>query len=325
MSDFENRAIGGYFELELPTEGVLPFGVSKMFQSARSAFLALLRAGKPNKVWMPKYICNSMIAPLEAAGIECLWYDLDDRFVISSNISVGEDEWVLYVNYFGVCDRNVDELLQRIPPDRIVLDYSQSFFSPPRKEVLATIYSPRKFFGVPDGGILFSRVAVNVPETQDRGSIERAYYLMQRLGSSPESGYAAFQQAEETLSDIEPNRMSQLTKRILASVDFDMVRRKREENFQFLHKRLASVNRLHLDMPVGLAPMCYPLITCDAGLRANLISHRIFVATYWEDAVGRVRAKRAEAIANLLPLPIDQRYGRTDMEKLVSIILENVT
>jgi hypothetical protein len=213
-------------------------------------------------------------------------------------------------------------VLQRFPPEQVVLDYSQSFFAPPVDEALATIYSPRKFFGVPDGGLLISRVPVSLPEGQDTGSFERMSHLMRRLGDCPEAGYAEYQHSEESLTECEPKRMSSLTERILSSINFDHASKKREENFLFLHERLGEDNKISLDISSITAPLCYPFLTHDADLRRRLINNRVFVATYWIDAISRVSDEWAEKmVRNLLPLPIDQRYGQKDMERLVSIIL----
>lgn len=94
--------IGGYFELELPARREMPYAGLKCFQSARAAFLALLRAGKPTRVWMPRYICNAMRAPLEKAGIEYAWYDLTNELEVGPGVRLVNGEWLLYVNYLGV-------------------------------------------------------------------------------------------------------------------------------------------------------------------------------------------------------------------------------
>jgi hypothetical protein len=317
------RPIGGYFELELPRNMVVPHRKAKRFQSARSAFLALLRAGTPKRVWLPRYICDAMLAPLHAANIECEWYDLDGNLTVDNSINIGPDDWLLYVNYFGLCNNNVGELLQHFPPNQIVLDFSQSFFDPPVEKALATIYSPRKFFGVPDGGLLANQTFEISTKTQDAGSLGRASHLMKRLADSPEVGYSDYQHAEESLSDCEPKRMSKLTERILTSIDFDNVRNKRHGNFMLLHKELSGSNSFDIDTVGMTAPLCYPFVTNNQGLRKRLIANRIFVPTYWPDATERVGERWAERmVRNLLPLPIDQRYGREDMERIVSIILD---
>ena len=268
---------------------------------------------------MPRYICNAMLTPLERAEIECVWYDVNDQLEVDANTRIGIDDWLLYVNYFGICNNQVAQLLQRLSPDQVVLDFSQSFFSRFDNDALATIYSPRKFFGVPDGGLLISRIPVPSSEMQDTGSFGRISHLMRRLGNSPEAGYAEYQHAEESLAECEPKQMSRLTDRILSSIDFDSVSKKRRENYLFLHRALGKDNQLSVDVSSVTAPLCYPLLTSDSGLRVRLVNERIFVPTYWTDALSRVSSGWAERmVRNLLPLPIDQRYAQKDMGRLVS-------
>ena len=75
MTDF-NDAIGGYFELEVGPRKSIAFRGAYRFQSARAAFLALLRAGKPERVWIPRYICDAMVLPLRYAGIDYVFYSV---------------------------------------------------------------------------------------------------------------------------------------------------------------------------------------------------------------------------------------------------------
>lgn len=323
MSDDRMPPIGGYFELELPARrGVLYPGMQR-FQSARAAFLALLRAGKPTKVWMPRYICNAMLAPLEKSGIDYALYDLTDELEVSAEVQLEADEWLLYVNYFGVSGKKVDALMQRFAPSQIVLDYSQAFFSAPHQQALATIYSPRKFFGVPDGGLLHSQIPIQTPNEVDITSFTRMEHLIRRLGESPEAGYAAYQRAEESLDDMEPRAMSRLSERILASIDFEAARKKRLDNFQLLHDMLGNEDCLASGMSATDVPLCFPHRTRDVGLRKRLIANRIFVPTYWSDAIGRLTDEKAEnLVRNMLPLPIDQRCGAVDMERISAVLLD---
>lgn len=323
LSDCNLPPIGGYFELELPAIRELPHARLQCFQSARVAFLALLRAGRPSKVWMPRYICNAMLTPLEKACIEYVWYDLTDELEVDPNVRLETGDWLLYVNYFGVCGAKVDALLQRFSPAQIVLDYSQSFFTPPYAQALATIYSPRKFFGVPDGGILYSEIPISQPEELDITSFTRMEHLIRRLGESPEAGYAAYQQAEESLDDLDPRVMSKLSKNILSSVNFEYVRWVRNENFKTLHDLLGDGGGLLAGMGTNDVPLCYPYVTQDAGLRQRLIRNRVYLATYWNDALDRLGDDKAERLVRrMLPLPIDQRYRSNDMRRIFDIIMD---
>ena len=54
------KAIGGYFELELPRGQDDYYPQALKYQSARAAFYALLLFAKPQRVWMPYYIRSEL-------------------------------------------------------------------------------------------------------------------------------------------------------------------------------------------------------------------------------------------------------------------------
>ncbi|MCU7795560.1 MAG: hypothetical protein KZQ75_00375 [Candidatus Thiodiazotropha sp. (ex Myrtea spinifera)] len=315
--------IGGYFELDLPYFDVTYLRTAYRYQSARAAFCAILRSQRPKKVWVPKYICNAMLLPLKQEGIEYGWYDLDEGLNIESNLNPKENEWILYVNYFGICDRNVKRILKLFPACQIILDYSQAYFSPPIKEVLATVYSPRKFFGVPDGGLLFTDSSITLPDEHDENSIGRMLHLLKRLSEEPEVGFSDYQASETSLEICSPLKMSKLTERLLMAIDYDHNRKKRNNNFLFLHEHLKDTNLFNLGNFEHQSPLCYPYLSNNTKLRENLLSKRIFLPTYWNDAVERLDPNWGNMmVERLLPIPIDHRYGKFEMEHIVKLIFE---
>src|SRR5260370_3994686 len=172
-------AVGGYFELDLPPAGAALHDDALRFQTSRAAFLALLRSLRPTAVWMPWYICDAMIEPLRMAGIPIKRYRIDAEMRVQS-ADLAQGEWLVYVNYFGLCDRQVDDVLSRFPRECVVIDNAQALFAQPR-DCLATLYSPRKFVGVPDGGYLVTRQPVDMPEAIDQASVQRCTHLLRRL------------------------------------------------------------------------------------------------------------------------------------------------
>jgi len=306
-------AIGGYFELELPFSreaGRHQGGLA--YQSARAAFFALLRSARPRpgRIWMPYFICDAMIAPLRQLGIEVLYYPLDNEFGIAGDVALRGNDWLLYVNYFGICSGQVQKTLAHFPVERVVIDCSQAWFEEPAS-CMANIYSPRKFFGVPDGGILYSNLSVALGHDQDEGSFSRMGHLLKRLAGEPESGYGDYLSAEAGLGDLEPRRMSSLTHRLLASIDQQSAREARNRNYAQLH---AQVD----------APLCYPFLCTDQKLRGKLLARRIFTPTYWNEVLNRVAPDAIEAgwVKGLIPLPVDHRYGIDEMEKIARAIHE---
>ena len=318
MSKPRTDAVGGYLPLELPARRPQLYPHALRFQSARAAFLALLRQGKPRRVWMPHYICDSMFEPVRACGAELVFYALDAQLAPRVD-GLGAGDWLLYVDYFGVCGAVVDELLKRYDRSQVVVDHAQSFFTAPR-DCLATLYSPRKFFGIPDGGLLVTRLEMSEPEALDERSIERSLHLLTRLDRGAEAGYAGFKAADASLNDVTPRRMSNLTDRLLGSIDYEASRAARNANFRALHEALASFNQLPLDVGRIDAPLCYPLLQDSTSARERLIARRYFVPMYWPGVAERVGPGTFEAklARQCLALPCDQRYGEAEMADLAA-------
>lgn len=321
----QSKAVGGYFELELPDGDGHYYPNALKYQSARSAFYALLLHCKPKKVWMPYYICDSMLAPLEAAGIAVSFYAINSDFSIKDEIELNDGELLLYVNYFGICGNIEDMLLNQFDPEKLIFDHSQAFFSQP-KDCLATIYSPRKFFGVPDGGFLVTKLAIVQPKKIDEDSVNRCTHLLKRLAGEPEDGYSDHQLSEESLKSLEPKRMSLLTERILSSINYSNIKKKRETNFINIHEKLKNKNKICFELENIQGPLSYPFLLSDGGIvRSTLIKERYFIATYWPDCLNRIDNGCFESVlvSDLVTVPCDQRYTDTEIFRIIKAI-ENV-
>lgn len=308
------KPIGGYFELELPESNGHFYSQALKFQSARAAFYALLETGKPQRVWMPKYICNSMLLPLQALKVEIVFYDLTKQLGVCDSVQLSKNDWLLYVNYFGICSEQETQLLKRFNQNQLIFDHSPAFYAPPL-DCLATIYSPRKFFGVPDGGYLITQLPVIEPETIDTQSVFRCTHLLQRLDGEIAAGYQSFQTIEASFDDVLPRKMSTLTSKMLASFDYQAIKNKRNANFHFLHENLAQMNGLKIAFEMIDGALCYPLLVEDSTTRSRLLENKIFVATYWADVKNRTNVDSLEwkLTEKCLPIPCDQRYDRNDL------------
>lgn len=316
-----DTAVGGYFELELPPVGEAFYPESFQYQSARAAFLDLLRQS-PNikRVFMPYYICDAMLAPVKAAGKELCFYCLDEKLAVHPQVILGAGDLLLYVNYFGICTKQCEELLQRFDPKQVVFDCSQAFYAPP-KSCYATFYSPRKFFGIPDGGLLVTTSPISPPKFQDTASKDRMWHLIKRLGGTAEDGYQDFKTAEDSLDDMEPRGMSTITQRLLQAVNVEDVRVARNKNFAYLRNFLDKTNAL--DIPPDIdGPHCYPYFSRNPVKKDNLIKHRVFIATYWPDVLARAENDSLEArlVNHCLPIPCDQRYNEETLSRVLDLL-----
>lgn len=315
------KAIGGYFELEL-RQGSGEFYASALrYQSARAAFSALLQHVRPDVLWMPWYNCETMLEAADQARVAVRRYGLDGD-LYPKDVTLRAGHCILYVNYFGVCGRQVARLFDDFPRDRVILDQSQAFFAP-APDCLGTLYSPRKFFGVPDGGYLLTRVKVQPPSERDTLSLDRIRPLLIRFSEGPEVGYEAIKTARLSLKGQPPKTMSLLTEAMLRTVDYRSASRRRTENFTMLHGALGSGNRFPIPENVPEGPMCYPFLGELPGLHEWLIRQRVFVAHYWPGVRGpRGRSDDLEQMLTneCVPLPCDQRYDNGDMARVIRLV-----
>jgi hypothetical protein len=320
----QTEEIGGYFGLDLPESGEA-FTASIKFQSGRAALRAALECSGITRVMVPAYICDSVILAVVDAGATVDTYRLDDRLhPLCLFDPIPEKCALLYVNYFGLCTENVSRLLQEFPRNQLIIDNSQALFALPTN-ALATIYSPRKFVGVPDGGLLMTpAMQIKLPEEEDGGSIGRMRHLLLRMAYTAREGYLDYIESEKSLGNTRPLRMSRLTERILYSIDMTRVKHRRRENFSVLAACLDKHNAFKWELGTESVPLCYPLIINDDAqqIKRNLIAKGIYIPTYWSDAKSRVTdGVEYHLINSCLPLPCDQRYSPSQMTHLADEII----
>lgn len=322
MADL-TTTIGGYFELE-GIEAVSGNGGYR-FHSGRAALSTLLCSNSFSAAAIPRFLCATVGEELRRAGIEVREYDLEPDMSASTALQPQPGEAVVLVNYFGVCRTAVDTALKRLPRQQCVVDNSQAFFEPP-SDCLGTVYSPRKFFGLPDGGLLYTAARVQMPDARDTRSVDRCWHLLHRIGGEPEDGLDRYREAEASLSGAPAKQMSVLTERLLATVDTEPARRRRLRNFTAVHSLLGTANQWAFnEQPHG--PLTYALkLQPEQGraLRKELISERIFSPSYWgellsEPIYGETEQAR-ELAASIVHIPIDQRYAAQALEQRLSAI-----
>lgn len=319
--------IGGFFELELPTEKQEYHDSAYTFNLARNALAGHLISAGCEKVYLPAYCCSSLSDTLRSLGVSFGFYNVGIDLNPLSDIQLEENEFFLYVNYFGVKSDTVAELAG-VYGERLIVDNSQSFFSPP-PEIGAAIYSARKFFGVPDGAYLYSDQF-----EPSRIKLEKAEYsaehLIQRIECGPEEAYPRYRESEKKLRESGLREMSGFSRRLLAACNYREVAQKRLANFSTLHSGLKALNLLQnisfdsiLDGSSASVPLVYPLLVKDGeALRNQLIKNRVYVAKYWQDVMDNEMSSdlEKELVQNLILLPMDQRYSREHMLFVMEII-----
>lgn len=302
-------AIGGYHELEL-RKGEHYHKTALRLNTARNCFEYVLRVRKYTKVYVPYYTCEVMLEPLHKCNVDYEFYYINQQLEPDRDFNLQPTEAFLYTNYYGLKQRCVERLAQQYGK-QLIVDNAQAFFAQPLVGI-DTFYSARKFFGVADGAYLYIDKLLDAELEQDQ-SYDRMSHLLKRADIGAEAGYADFRQNDDSLIGQPIKRMSNLTEKILCSIDYESIKELRRANYHYLHQQLKDTNKLHLSLNDEAIPMFYPYLTQDKSLRKRLIDNRIFVPTFWPNIEEWFEndSYELQLMQLLLPLPISQ-YNRID-------------
>jgi len=312
------KPIGGYFELELPQRSEY-HSTAIALNMGRNSLEYILRVRGYRHVYLPYYSCEVLLEPFSKLGIDYTFYHIDEHLEIETPITLGNGEALLCINYYGLKHDYIKALVARYGK-QLIVDNTQAFFAPPI-DGIDTFYSCRKFFGVADGAYLYCVQPLDMELEQDQ-SWERMGYLLKRTDISAEAAYADFRAQSTKLKDNPIRRMSHLTHRIMASINYKQVAMRRRENYRLLDEALKEKNHISLPLTDETVPMVYPFLSDDDGLRQRLIENKIFVAQYWPNVLDWCNkgCTDYQFTKKLLPLPIDQRYGTEEMKRIIKLI-----
>ncbi|MCQ2546180.1 MAG: hypothetical protein MJ161_01360 [Clostridia bacterium] len=313
------REIGGYLELEQFTGKEYHQGLYRM-NLGRTALVWLLKKLNCSRIYIPYYNCDSVMKSVAAAGVEVERFFLDENLkpILRPDFALGENEWLYVINYYGQLTED-DILDYEKKYGRIIVDNAQAFFEKPVGNI-PTLYSCRKFLGVADGAYLSADVPFDDELPTDK-SMDRVKYLFGRMEESARDHYSEMLAETDKFADAIPERMSLFTENILRGIDYDRIRERRLANYRILDGQLASVNPFTAREPLG--PFAYPcLVENGVEVRKQLAAENIFIPTNWSYLISQAPADSLEKhwSENILPLPVDQRYGEEEMTAVAKAI-----
>lgn len=314
------RPIGGFLGLELHKGNKRPYHDAIALNTGRSCFLFILQKLKPTRVYLPYFICDSLLQPLINSGMQFDFYSLDTTLELKNPPKLNnQTELIVYVNYFGLKSTYISTL-RELYPDQLVVDDTQAFFQLGYPG-LWSFNSARNFFGVPDGAYLYSPEKIRQPK---RAPSNPAWdHLINGLIGNQEEGYQQFLEHESSL-DHQMRSMSTLSSLILNQVDYEEIACRRRDNFNRLHQALGHLNLFDLNLEEGQVPLYYPFLS-SSPLRQRLIASKIFVPHLWAEVQTRKRKGfdwEKRLARTLSPLPVDQRYNARDMDSVISKVTD---
>ena len=310
--------IGSFIEIDLRNSGEYynrETDIARL-NSARAGIYHAIRILDCSVIYLPYYLCHVVRDFMALKGIHVRYYSLSEEF----EPLIGEYEKnaaLLIVNYFGILSHAfISDLGKKFR--NIIIDNSQAFFCQPSASCYS-VYSPRKFFGVPDGCYVIGKKAGSLLNEygQDYSS-DTAAYLLKRIEFGSSAVYEERMKNENRISNSDIMTMSILTRALLANVDYESIKTRRQMNFRYAHNIFGTLNMFDpmLKIDDETVPMVYPLVIEDSTLVEKLKGSKIYTGRWWKHVLSQVNEYSFEAKLSkfMIPIPIDQRYGFSDLD-----------
>lgn len=304
------------------------------------------RPDVPKRCLMPAYMCDSVFLPFRHRGWELIFYAVDNGLA-----SVGEalfqltletDPGLIFIHpYYGVdtC-RGLRAQLAAIRKSGVLVmeDVTQSYYlETAGKEADFVVGSLRKWYAVPDGGFVASELSLaeDVLEAGEAYAEERLAPLVQKWeylqGGKGQAEKASFLQRNRSLEEELDHyrgvrRISRMSAAILSGIDEEAARQKRAENQSFLYEELIGMRRIRSVLPMQgqEAPLYLPVYAKEReDLQRFLAEHDIYAPVLWplgEENRNFLEGDEAYIYEHMLALPIDQRYGDQEMERIAQVL-----
>lgn len=295
--------------------------------SGRAAIYHAIRCFDVSKVYLPYYQCDTVREFLKKKDIEITYYHIDRNFQPMLD-DVESNAAVVLVNYYGIMNyKRMKRIAKRYK--NVVIDNAQAFFAPPVSDCM-NVYSARKFVGVPDGAYVVGKNAGIFMDEYEQGySSDTASFLLERIEYGCEGKtYQNRMKNEQRLDEEDILKMSPLTHRILDGTDYDFIRKKRKENFNYARKLFDKINQISVKdfIDKDVVPMVYPLVTEKPELMEHLLKNKHFQGHWWSYLLDELDKNTFECYLSkyIVPITIDQRYDQKDIEHIYALVCEEM-
>jgi hypothetical protein len=350
----ENWEQGSEFHLVLPgshvQESRSPWdGCSRLYGSGRDALRALILHGRETRSWkrllVPAYFCQEVLGNLQSTGVALHVYEDGPGNPVPdfSILDLRPGDAILYVNFFGLRSGRTMPAFHQ-PGVELIEDHTHDPWSPWAFERNADwcVASLRKTLPLPDGGVLWSPRAYDLPQlsrlTKERsaaslerlaGMLLKKLYLEGKKGSKDVFRRLAIS-GEGHMADGPVSGISEWALALMENLPVNEWQRRRKRNHGLLVEALQDLPWGKIMMPEDAA-RCTPfslIILCDSAQRRADVFRRLVALNIYPAILWPLEAPIVDGIAGgfldlsrrLISIHCDMRYGRKDLQRIASAL-----
>jgi len=306
--------------------------------NARSGIKLVVDQLKPGRVWLPSFLCSTILTAIDASVSTLRFYPVGEHLSVISEEFLSDlqpDDLFLCIDYFGFpFDKDLLEEVKR-SGCKILRDCSQALFFDFQDDQYCDfhLFSPRKFLGVPDGGVLHAKknlkFAVDSLEPPDELTLAIMLQALVKRRDldlfEAESEWFDLFKAGESLFKPGNTSMSELTRVLLSFAhDYQVIQSHRRQNYLTLSKSLGHL-ALFPVLPPEVVPLGFPVVVPNReAVRARLFENKIYPPIHWDIShVVPSGYEESHALSQrIMTLPCDQRYDENDMARMADCLLE---
>lgn len=290
-----------------------------MLSSGRNCLRYIIKERKIKNLFLPYFLCESLSEVAMLENINIVYYHIDNELLPLGikNSDLNENSYLYLVNYYGLLSDKIDDLIGKY--NYVIIDNTHDFFD--KKNYCAdVIYNYRKYFGVPDGACIVSNDLLYNTSYSIGTSLDKIKEMVLRDETGEFFHYPSFIEADKHFKNEDLRYMSNFTKNFLNAIDYNLVKKKRLENYKFLFEYLSKYNNLQLNGKE--LNFMYPLLVDNGDeLRTYLKENNIYAIKLWPNVLWNgSNLEEIKRVENTLLLPIDQRYSVDEMKYMLDVI-----
>lgn len=322
--------------------------ILKYLRSGRDAirFIAKAFRTERNTVLMPALCCSCMPEPFLDENYEIIYYKLTADFKVNVEDVLSKlksNSIFVFMNYFSIPSLNKNDL-ERIASFQnnvtTVEDITHDFLKREVETYYAdiTICSIRKWFAIPDGGILVSKVKLSeITMEHDDFFADKRISAMKRKSIYLSNGdveeknkfRAELAEANQYIDSIK-NVGEMATKSVdfIKHIDLRHMYKARLKNCRYLYDKLSGLSGVRLIGMESLESTLYfpILVEQQSNVQKELAERGIYAPIIWP------LPKQAEGVCeiaddvaeHMLGIPCDHRYTHEEITRVAQIIIEVV-
>ena len=304
------------------------------FDSGRSATRFLLRSIEHKIVALPDYLCESISDCFPDSDV--YYYSVDSQLQITNLESVPWDkiDFFYLLHYFGSLQS--EAILEYVKEKKkecgftILEDTTHSIFTRAVTVGDYCVCSLRKWFPIPDGGVLYSNRTLSTREYEGLSSIQsnriQGMVLKDLYLSGAVTEKDAFRNiliSTEDALDLQEEvfRISTISEHILKCQSVSEVVNTRKQNHAALKNAISDLLPEIVKRDEADVPYIYVTKVDNRNeLRSYLTQRAVYCPVHWPlpDSWNSETALRLSE--HLISIPIDQRYGSHEVENVAQIV-----